>query len=297
MVCRLHDTLGMNLKRQLALFCLIIGLSSHALGQLENTLVISDVDHTIQHTQVRPTNASIIQRLAHSFWLFPNTLKNHDAFVGMSQLYMMLAVRGAQFHYVSGAIELIQRLPNKFLQTTGFPVGQLWLRPGLNVPTEDFKFQKIKEILDANPDSKVILVGDNGEKDVSAYRRLQNDPRYGARIIFAFIHDLYPQPIGEKLAPGQQPYLTSADLALQLHNQGLLGTDEVREITALVEQGLLSDYKSIRHRAFPNFANLREEHLNFLKGLGQRVEDKTTKRSLEVIIDNLSKRLCSSVLL
>jgi phosphatidate phosphatase APP1 len=210
----------LNRISQVLLSIFLTAPANFALASLNNTIVISDVDDTIQHTQVRPTDDTYLAKATHVFKLARNVLKNHDAFIGMPQLYMMLAEQGAQFHYVSGATKTILRLPEKFLQTAGFPVGELSVREDTKDATALFKFDRISAILDANPNKKVILIGDNGEKDVTVFNRLQSVWRFRGRIERVYIHDLYPEPIGERVSHRQIPYLTAADLAMQFQEDG-----------------------------------------------------------------------------
>ncbi len=260
-------------------------------SSLKNTIIISDIDDTIQHTQVRPESDSYLAKTKHIFKLARNVLKNHDAFIGMSQLYMMLAARGAEFHYVSGAPKSITRLPEKFLQTAGFPVGELSVRLSTEVTTAAFKFDRIAEIIEANPGKKIILIGDNGEKDVTVYKRISTLWRLKGRVERVYIHDLYPESVGEKLYYNQIPYLTAADLALQFHEDKLITTEQTREIAELVKQGMNSKYGNIRERAFPTYATLDPKNLRMIGEEVEMLKDPVVKSTMSDILMGLSQRL------
>lgn len=277
------------MKSVAAAFVLAITVSVSARADLRNTIIISDIDDTIQHTQVRPANDSRRAKLAHVFYLAKNVLKNHDAFVGMSQLYMMLAAQGAEFHYVSGAPKSIRRLPEKFLATNGFPIGELSVRESTKDPTATFKFNRITEIMDANPGKNFILIGDNGEKDVTVYKRASNAWRHRGRVKRMYIHDLYPTPIGENLQGGQKPFLTAADLALRFHADGMLTQHQVYEIARLVSQGLHSPYSGIRQRAFPEFATVKGS-FNQIDDLATSVKDRSLRAVMMGITEKIFER-------
>ena len=271
-------------------FSVGLGVPVSAQEPARELLVISDIDDTIQHTQVRPHAPGLRHEIAHYWKLAFNSIRNHDAFVGMAGLYGTLAANGARLHYVSGAPQFLFRLPEKFLQTSGFPVGSLWVRPNLSISTEEFKVAQIAKILDANPFADVILVGDNGERDIQVYERISNDPRFRDRIKRVYIHDLYPQPIGHALRAGQTPYLTAADLALDLNRTGRLSHMETLPVLRVVEQGLKSAYRSIRTRAFPNWATLTERNLSRLQLLGNSISDPELKSAFFRVLTELRRR-------
>jgi phosphatidate phosphatase APP1 len=280
----------------LVLLSIFLTAPAHfAQASLKDTIIISDVDDTIQHTQVRPADDSYLAKTKHIFKLARNVLKNHDAFIGMSQLYMMLAEQGAEFHYVSGAPKSILRLPEKFLQTAGFPVGELSVRPDARAQTTaQFKLERIAEILDANPGKNFILIGDNGERDVTVYDKLQAMWRFKGRIQQVYIHDLYPKPIGEKVTFRQIPFLTAADLALQFQEDKMITTEQVREVVDLVKQALDSEYDSIRQRAYPKYATLDKRNLQAIAYEVGELKDPSVRATMVTILKRLSERLVGS---
>lgn len=261
-----------------------------ATASAQSVIVISDIDDTLQDTRLRPPDASWTARITQSWHLLTQAFKAHDAFVGLTSVYMSLAANGAQIHYVSGAPKFIERLPKKFLEVSGFPVGQLWVRPNMKVTTEEFKFNSISEILLKNPDAQVILVGDNGERDVTVYNRLKSDSRFKNQIKLVFIHNLYPDNVGESLAPGQKPYLTAADLAAQLLVNGFLSEGQTFETLRLVSSGLQSNFRAIRGRALPPFVRPRSSDLAFFESVAVQIKSNGIRNLFRSVLDQIANR-------
>lgn len=134
--------------------------------------VISDIDDTIKHSQVR-----------NKVELGKNTFfRDFRATPGMAALYKRWeSAGGVAFHYVSGSpFQLYPDLVD-FARKDGFPEGSFHLRKFrlkddsvlefFGDPMK-FKLGVIGPILDQFPDRRFILVGDSGEKDPEIYAQL-----------------------------------------------------------------------------------------------------------------------------
>ena len=267
-------------------------------SEIKKLILVSDIDDTIQDTQIRAGSKTLKSRLQHYFHLVRNFFKSHDAFIGLPGTYMALASNGIEVHYVSGAPKLISGVPEKFLQSSGFPTGSLWVRPSLEVSTEDFKVHQISQLIEQNPDAMFILVGDNGEKDVTVYDRVRS--RYPSQLAGAYIHRLFPEGIGESLKERQSSFLTGADLAVQFHNQGWLSPSQTKEILRNVERGLGSNFYSIRRRALPYFVRTNHEELNGFYEQAQQIQDNSLRDIYINTLKHISPRnegpqLCQKV--
>ena len=227
----------MALFRTFALIC-ILALSLFARSDVApRTIVVTDIDDTIRHTHVRPEDERISSRAKQIWKLASGLFKSNNAFIGMPSLYNALAAGGAEIHYVSGAPQILSFIPEKFLEGAGFPQGELWLRPTVRVSTQDYKLSRIAEIIESDPQARIVLIGDNGEADAETYRKLQADPRFASRIQGVFIHKLYGEQTGQTgqpLAFGQKGFLTSADLAVELNRVGVLSNEAALETVNLV---------------------------------------------------------------
>jgi phosphatidate phosphatase APP1 len=267
------------------------GLQAVATPQIpEQTILISDIDDTIQDTQIKPGGPNFSSHVAHYWHLLVGTLKSHDAYVGISSLYTALAANGIDVRYVSGAPRSISFLPEKFLQTSGFPVGELSVRPNLEVSTEEFKVSKIQEIMEENPQAKFLLIGDNGERDVSVYQRLKQDPRFADRIVSVYIHDLYPNGIGMELSHEQKPYITSADLAVHLFQTGYLSEGQTLQVLKSVEEGLNSKFAHVKRRALPGYIKIKAKDLLTLSELSTELNSPDIKNHYDNLVNQLWNR-------
>lgn len=253
-------------------------------------IVISDIDDTIQDTQLKPGDLSFWGQVAHKAHLVKNIMKSHDFFIGLPNVYQSLASNGIEIRYVSGAPKLISGVPEKFLQSSGFPMGALSLRPSTEISTEDFKVEEITRIIEQFPEAHFILIGDNGEKDVTVYHRIRSNPQIGSQIAATFIHRLFPTNIGEALLPEQRPYLTAADLAIQLHQRGWLNANQTREVVKNVEQGIDSRFHAIRRRTLPDFVRIKTDELSFFRQLVSQMPDSLMQELYKGTLDKIEKR-------
>ena len=237
------------------------------------TILISDIDDTIKDTQVRPSDLSMAAAASQYWHLMTSILSANNSFIGIPLIYTALAANGVEIHYVTGGIEFFGSLPEKFLQSSGFPEGHLWLRPNLSIKTEDFKVAQIQKLMLSEPTADFIMIGDNGEKDVSVYRKLKADPRFKNRIREVYIHHLYSNEIGESVATYQKSFLTAADLSIQLLESGALTEGQTQQVLKNVEQGLTSQFQSIQRRTFPSFAILDPRDLSQLQKTESQIQD------------------------
>ena len=137
----------------------------------EGLSIISDIDDTIKHTQVRQRS----QMLANTF------LREFKPVPGMAALYQRAARAGAAVHYVSGSPWQLYEPLEAFCRREGFPPGSFHLKhfrlkdsTALDVlgSQEDYKAGHIEPILAAFPGRRFLLVGDSGEQDPEIYGRL-----------------------------------------------------------------------------------------------------------------------------
>lgn len=258
---------------------LFFSCDSHA----KKRVAISDVDDTLSESNIRHGGR------IHSYIL--NGLRAHDYFVGMPFLFNTIYAAEADIHYVSGTLKFLRRLPKRFLEASGFPLGQLWVKPSWHIPTKDFKIGKIEEImLSYPPDTEFILFGDNGEKDVEVYRYLQNHPVFGKQISHVFIHKLYPRPVGSQLAPNQIAYLTPAEIYLVLARDGVLSSENLHILLEQVLYSLRSQFYSVRRKALPYFASISNFELRKLQKLAQSFSDEKVQRLVTEIVAELRIR-------
>lgn len=205
--------------RRLLFAALIVAFSSA--GHAQNRMVISDIDDTLKMSHVLDTTEAL-----------KNAALSWNEFVGMSDLFDSLdREQNLSFEYVTNAPQdLMEAFHTLFLLVNQFPQGRLHLNPDLFSQT--FKVEKIHEILDEKRPTEVLLIGDNGERDIEVYEQIRRDyPRIKFTI---FIHQVYSSKnsdeTGKLLLPGQIGFVTSLDAAVVLAQQGWLspaGRDRV----------------------------------------------------------------------
>lgn len=230
------------MKKSYHLFLSLFLILSCAHAQLEmsrhsDTIVISDIDDTIKATQVL---SGFINRVDNSF-------ESDNAFYGMSRLYREIQKStSANFYYVSGSPIFMMSLYNSFLETSGFPLGELRQRLNLLEATYDFKIRMIEDIIARSTPQRLILLGDNGERDSDVYAYIKN--KYPQLEVFTFIRYTYPVSLKYK---NQNSFVSAFDVAWVLGNYEIISNQTVNEIRTqilnqlLLEQSSESDSESV----------------------------------------------------
>ncbi len=200
--------------------------------------VISDIDDTILRTGMTEGLRSIRRTLlrdAHGRKPIPGT----------PSLYRGLA-RGlgrrpeSTFFYVSAAPWNLYEVLTQFLAIRGFPRGPLFLtdwRPGPGarggIGKAGHKRARIRRLVDAYPDLRFLLLGDDGEADPQVYEQfLSSDPD---RVVAALVRSVHGH--ATTLPPGLPPephaVITSPDalhMAQVAERLGLIDGLTVEEV-------------------------------------------------------------------
>ena len=133
--------------------------------------IISDIDDTIKHTQVRDHKAVLRNTFLRKFEPVP----------GMPELYRDFAANGAAFHYVSGSPWQLYPALTALFGTNGYPLGSFHLKHfrlkdssalNLLLSQEKTKTEAIEPILAAFPGRRFIMIGDSGEQDPEIYGKI-----------------------------------------------------------------------------------------------------------------------------
>jgi hypothetical protein len=130
--------------------------------------VVSDLDDTIKHSNVRVRR----ELLANTF------LRPFQAIPGMAARYRDWEDRGATFHYVSNSPWQLTSMLASFLDEETFPRGSMHLRPfrirrgGIRRflrASELFKRSALDVLFADLPGRRFVLVGDTSELDPDSY--------------------------------------------------------------------------------------------------------------------------------
>ena len=166
--------------------------------------VISDIDDTIKHSEVRDKVQLGLNTFAREFRATPGT----------AALYKRWAQGGGRvvFHYVSGSpFQLFSDLA-EFARRDGFPEGSFHLRPFRLKDSsaaqffgdpKAFKLATIRPIVQQFKDRRFILVGDSAEDDPDVYAILASEfPNVAAILIRDVTNETLESPRYTKLFAG-----------------------------------------------------------------------------------------------
>ncbi|HEV2568928.1 App1 family protein [Sphingomonas sp.] len=161
-------------------------------GANNNWGIISDIDDTVVETGatnfVRNWRRVLVERPS-----------DRLAVPGASALYRMIAVDhrapARPFFYVSSSPWNLYGFLTEFMELNGIPHGPMFLKDyGLDADKlidsghETHKLLAIETILAAYPKLRFLLIGDNGQKDVTIYAQVVKD--FGPRVAAVFIRDV-----------------------------------------------------------------------------------------------------------
>lgn len=214
------------------IFMTTVMSSTAVLAQNKKVLLVSDVDDTIKVSHVLGTAAK-----------FARALDVTTAFTGMPQLYETIVnenINSTRIAYVSNAphdiqgIEVMKYSHGNFLSYNNFPEGELILR--LDTSDPNHKINTIRRLVKEDKPDLVIMVGDNGERDIEIYAKATQELNAQGITTQTYIHQLYSSKagilsyiginlfseIGKKVLPTQLGYVTPLEIALDLKNKNLL---------------------------------------------------------------------------
>jgi len=206
-----------KIQKLLGVSSLILLLWSTSVWALPKTLVITDIDDTIRSLNVRSSYLNMLD----------NALDSSRAFSGMSEILNILDQEGASIYYVSAVVEPFVGYSEEFLETNDFPQMDQFYHRGWFQDTYDFKLAEVERIIKREKPELILLLGDNADKDVAVYRQI--GLRYSQ--VITFIHKVYPDSIDSH----QNIYLTGADLAVSLEEQGLLSSENTKSVLEKIE--------------------------------------------------------------
>lgn len=149
--------------------------------------LISDIDDTIKVSEVADTSRLVANVLARRYTAVP----------GMAKLYRDWAAQGIAFHLVSASPWQLYRPLARFCRQAEFPPATFHLKKWrikepstleLFQSSAQLKFDGIREILQAFPGRRFILVGDSTQKDPEAFGQLLRQDEQ--QIVLALIRNV-----------------------------------------------------------------------------------------------------------
>ncbi len=246
------------------------------------TLLVTDIDDTIKVSHVLDFDS-----------LAANAVATKNAFMGMPELYQSLVKipDASQMHYLSNAPKkLMTYFHEKFVRINNFPEGVLVLRQ--KISDQDHKIKSLREMIKKHNPTKMILIGDNGEKDPVVYAKIRAEfPEIGGET---YIHLVYSSlgfegQFAQPLHPGQIPWVTSLDLALDLVQKGYLDQSDYETVVASTQKRALLEnpmVKRNRQMMFPAWLDCRDAKIPQLPEILPELQKKIENRCSRPPLDN-----------
>lgn len=214
-------------------------------------VVISDIDDTIKVSHVLDSSDSI-----------SNAARMDNLFYGMPELYQSIQrTTNSKIFYLSNAPrKLMDRFHRQFLNENRFPNGGLLLRE--NIFDKTFKLRMIRQIINDEKPSLLILIGDNGEHDSEVYYQITQE--YPNLQIFTYIRQVYSAYFGtdqgSEIYTNQIGFVTPIEVAISLQKKSILSTEQVINLEQLYVPFALSQSFDLTKgvMAFPGWQDCRD---------------------------------------
>lgn len=235
------------MKYGLFSFLTVLLVSSFGFAQ---TLLVSDVDDTIKLANVQSYAGSA--RYA---------VDSKSRFMGMSELYQLLLLDNPdlQIVYLTKAPSwLMQKTHLSFLKNGKFPEGRYIPRKDLT--GSNHKIETLRALLPEIRPKKVILIGDNGEKDATIYRQIVSEFASTGIEFHQFIRTItyttFFNPFSF-IARTQVAFVTPIEVSLELEKNGFLKKASVQKLLDEVGPDLANEKLKQKNDAyaFPSYVS------------------------------------------
>ena len=268
----------------------MVSVSNNAFAQAQQAqapkvLLVSDIDDTIK-----------VSHVLNKVGQFARAVDATTPFKGMGQLYQLIFNQNpatTKIAYLSNAPKDFSALPNApkelgvipasnlthqfFLDFNRFPKGELILREDLQ--DQDHKAKALRRLIETERPDILILIGDNGEKDVDFYKQAIDEHAYMKNmLVFTFIHQLYKSEpsfylpafldeTGRILFANQIGFVTPIEIALKLKEQNIIGQDKLDWMLKNVAPAIVAEaslkWDGLKPISFPFFKKCPDFKWNF----------------------------------
>ena len=179
-------------------------------------VVVTDIDDTIIETGVTGGKTRMIARIAAS------DAGDIVAFEGAAEALSVFAAQGIPVVYLSASpVELAPRL-TQFLAMRGFPPGPIILRhyedDGFGDPTR-YKRARFEKVMADFPGRKLILFGDNGEKDPEIFSLMSKET---GRVAIGYVRATLKAGAGEARYADTQVFAAWPEVVVHAREAGYL---------------------------------------------------------------------------
>lgn len=194
--------------------------------------IVSDIDDTIKVSEV--TNKLVAAKRL----LFGNE-KTAEMIPGTSTLYQILEQHDGKadgdVHYLSGSPLNLADAIYSFLDEHGFPFGAVDLKKwGFDkgddnpIQQQDYKQNKLRQLLNTYPDRVYLFFGDSGEKDPEIYKQIASE--FPGRVKGIFINHVSKDSASDPRFQGVNLTKNAAEAASILQKAGLLTEADVAKV-------------------------------------------------------------------
>jgi Uncharacterized conserved protein (DUF2183) len=200
----------------------------------DKPIVLSGFDDVLRQAE----NTGVIKTALKIF-------EDDTTFSGMPELYTRISQERAspKFFLVSAISAWFDGRIDRFLTTSKFPSNRRYLRNWLTQwSIEDFKVEKIKEILSENSNQKFIVIFDNSDASISLAQTL--DKKFPDQIEAVYLR----QVVKKDIPKNSFGFYTAFDIALHEYANHRLNLSETR----IVGQAIFNEDKV--ERLFPSYA-------------------------------------------
>lgn len=268
-------------------------------------LLISDIDDTIK-----------VSHVLNKIGKYARAVDATTPFKGMAQLYQLIFNQNpatTKIAYLSNAPQNLAALPNVpqelavipassvthqlFLDYNRFPEGELILRE--NLDDQEHKAKALRRLIETEKPDILIMIGDNGEKDVDFYKQAVEEHAYMKNmLVLTFIHQLYKteasiywpdflDEIGRTLFSQQIGYVTPIEIALKLREQRVIGQDKVDWMVKNVAPAIVAEaeikWDGLKPISFPFFKKCSGFKWNFLRSLQTQAQTVQLRKLIQRI--------------
>ncbi len=208
------------------------------------TVIVSDIDDTIKMSHVRNRMDSI-----------SNARRTKNRFEGMNSLYhlMLNGIEDSKIYYLTNAPGwLMKRAHTKLLANGNFPEGEVLFRE--KESSDEHKVKALREIIRMDQPNRMILLGDNGERDIAFYSQIREE--FPEVEFFQFIRIVYsPSDYDEilNLESGQMGFVTPLEIALVLRQNAILPDAQANAFIWEIGDSILNDAFEDGDRNRPKF--------------------------------------------
>ncbi len=188
-------------------FLLILLLGYSALAK---TILVTDIDDTLKVAHIRSTIGTI-----------SNAYRTKNIFLGMNELISSVKKdANADIYYLTNAPAVLMGASHRALLRNGkFPEGTLLLRQS-GVSSDVHKITALNTLIQRESPDTVVLIGDNGEKDIKFYKTIMNT--YPGINFKTYIRIAYSIDDDHKPLRGQSGFISSLEIAADLYKEGLI---------------------------------------------------------------------------